>query len=132
MVLGILYYAGSDECPVLKKLTENFDAITNANQETSIKSDIKLADFLPKDKTIFYRYRGSLTTPPCAETVTWIVFSNMNYVGQSQMKKYRSLLGHDKKPMSNIRDLQPLNGRKIEVSDAKSCNAPKLIDEAAE
>jgi hypothetical protein len=41
-------------------------------------------EFLPKDKT-FYTYSGSLTTYPCTEGVTWIVFEEPMLVSSTDV-----------------------------------------------
>jgi len=43
-------------------------------------------DFLPSDKS-FYTYSGSLTTYPCTEGVTWIVFEQPMFVGPDDVKR---------------------------------------------
>lgn len=60
---------------------------------------------LPKNKT-YYTYGGSLTTPPCTESVRWYVFTNPITVSLSQVKQLQELM-----PLNNYRDEQPLNGR---------------------
>ena len=59
---------------------------------------------LPKGRGAF-RYRGSLTMPPCAETVDWIVFEEPIEVSQSDIDAFKLIF-----PM-NARPLQPLNRR---------------------
>ena len=54
-----------------------------------------------------YRYDGSLTTPPCAEGVKWIVLTTPIELGTDQVRAFTGLI-HD-----NNRPLQPLNGRTV-------------------
>ena len=59
---------------------------------------------LPKGRGAF-RYRGSLTMPPCAETVDWIVLEEPIEVAQSDIDVFKLIF-----PM-NARPLQPINRR---------------------
>lgn len=43
------------------------------SNEKIIHDSLTLKDLLPSGKKRFYTCEGSLTTPPCSETVTWIV-----------------------------------------------------------
>lgn len=61
----------------------------------------------PKDKS-YYNYMGSLTTPPCTENVTWIVFKNPITMSDNEIKDIAKHL-----PKNNNRPIQPLDGRKI-------------------
>jgi carbonic anhydrase len=52
-----------------------------------------------------WRYEGSLTTPPCSQTVDWIVFNNHVEVAENDIARFRNIF-----PM-NARPRQPLNRR---------------------
>jgi carbonic anhydrase len=74
-----------------------------------VKTD--LTALLPKDNT-YYRFMGSLTTPPCSEGVNWFEMREPIEASYEQIQKFRSLF-----PM-NARPLQPLNNRLV-VEDIK-------------
>jgi len=72
----------------------------------------------------YYTYKGSLTTPGCDETVTWIVFNETIHFSSAQMTKLRALQSHDAtyynntRPKDNpvlgrFRPVQNLNGRTV-------------------
>jgi len=61
----------------------------------------------------FYHYEGSLTTPPCSETVHWYVLQTPSAVGRSMVNNFKSLFP----PPANNRPVQPLNGRAVVISD---------------
>lgn len=44
-----------------------------------------LRDLLPSSIGSYYRYAGSLTTPPCSKSVEWIVFSRPVFVSSRQV-----------------------------------------------
>ena len=62
--------------------------------------------FMPSKVGVF-RYEGSLTTPPCSETVHWTVMSTTITASPGQLAAFASLF-----PM-NARPVQPLNRRYI-------------------
>ncbi|VDI41510.1 carbonic anhydrase [Mytilus galloprovincialis] len=39
----------------------------------------------------FYRYYGSLTTPPCFESVIWTIFKEQIYISEFQLNQFRQL-----------------------------------------
>ena len=70
---------------------------------------LNAAGLLPTDKS-YNRFRGSLTTPPCTEGVTWIVMSRPIETSNATMAQFYAILG------ANNRPTHPLNGRKISLA----------------
>lgn len=60
--------------------------------------------FLPANSAL-YRYEGSLTTPPCAETVNWNVYASEIEAAGTDIDAFHALFA------MNARPLQPLNRR---------------------
>uniref|UniRef100_A0A7I4KHT8 Carbonic anhydrase n=1 Tax=Brugia malayi TaxID=6279 RepID=A0A7I4KHT8_BRUMA len=107
LVLGDDDNALSQECSVLNK-------IIDPAQSEQIQG-ILLDDKLPKNRKSFWRYMGSLTTPPCSEVVTWTIFTEPIVVTKSQLALFRSL--HDKTGQimkKNFRPIQKLYQREIQ------------------
>jgi carbonic anhydrase len=61
---------------------------------------------LPVDRS-YYRYTGSLVTPPCTEPVLWFVFREPLEVSAGQIQRIAQATG------SNARPMQALNGRPV-------------------
>lgn len=63
-----------------------------------------------------YRYRGSLTTPPCSEQVHWVVLRKPAEVSTNQLQELRQALNQLQFASgtgTNNRPTQPLNGRSV-------------------
>lgn len=56
--------------------------------------------FFPKN-TKFYKYSGSLTTPPCNEGVYWMVFKQTIEVSLEQINAMNELMGDNARPVQN-------------------------------
>ena len=65
-------------------------------------------ELLPSQKHA-YRYKGSLTTPPCSEGVKWFVLTTPIEMSHSQIAAFKAIL------CGNNRPVQPLNGRELLV-----------------
>lgn len=69
----------------------------------------------------YYSYEGSLTTPPCAEGIQWIVLKDTIEVSKAQIASFNNMVG------MNSRIPQPLNGRPVyrSVEDMNSKSKKK-------
>ena len=70
-------------------------------------SRIDAAGLLPADRA-YYRFSGSLTTPPCTEGVLWLVMKNPVPASQQQMEKFAGTI-----EQPNNRPIQPRNARAV-------------------
>jgi carbonic anhydrase len=103
-VIGIMLKLGADN-PFLDRFWDALPAEPDGKKQWS--GELDLLDSLPDDRG-FYTYQGSLTTPPCAETVSWLVMKSPLTVSKGQVDKYASLFGGP-----TNRPVQALNGRVI-------------------
>lgn len=77
----------------------------------------RMKSLLPSNTRNFYRYHGSLTTPPCYEHVVWNVFDTPIEISAEQLKAFQTLRAKNGKPLvDNYRPVQPLNQRSVKRS----------------
>jgi len=67
---------------------------------------VNARDLMPATEE-FYAYSGSLTTPPCTENVTWLVYASPLSISAEQVDAYQRLTG------PNARPVQPTQGRDV-------------------
>jgi len=79
----------------------------HAGDKHNLTTVISASDFLPKNRD-YYRFNGSLTTPPCTEGVRWLVMKNTVSASESQISSFSHVL-HE----PNNRPLQDVNARVI-------------------
>ncbi|MCB4774905.1 MAG: carbonic anhydrase family protein [Sulfurovum sp.] len=104
-VIAVMFKEGKTNT-VLEKIWKDMP-----NKEGKSKK-LKLAhiaqSLLPKNKH-YYRFNGSLTTPPCTEGVRWFVLKEPLVVSKEQIKKFHDDTMHH----NNNRPIQPLDARII-------------------
>lgn len=79
-----------------------------AGDKVRTEKMINAQSLLP-EKTTTYRYSGSLTTPPCTESVIWLVMTEPVRLPMQQILQYEQLLNHNNRP------LQQLNSRRVQM-----------------
>ncbi|KAG9349983.1 hypothetical protein JZ751_026336 [Albula glossodonta] len=87
----------------------------HTGSQVNISHSIAIDDLLGNvSRSKFYRYRGSLTTPPCSEAVVWTVFQEPIPISEDMVKLFPKTLNH----LKVYRPKQDLNGRKVFASPA--------------
>lgn len=115
-VLGVFLKVGSSENQYYKLFLDHTSSVMNEGDSVSFPA-FPLVNLLPTDKTNYYRYNGSLTTPTCNEAVTWTVFNDPVEISQAQMDALRSLkMKNTMNIVDNYRPVQSLNNRKVKSS----------------
>lgn len=65
-------------------ISDQLGEVIRNGDETVLRKPISLMDMLPKQKSSYFRYFGSVTTPTCNEIVTWTVFDNFFEISEKQ------------------------------------------------
>ncbi|XP_051577871.1 carbonic anhydrase 14 isoform X3 [Myxocyprinus asiaticus] len=118
-VLGVLIEAGEETNQAYGRILNYLDHIRYAGQQVAIPAfDVRL--LLPNDLGQYFRYNGSLTTPPCHQSVLWTIFNERVKISHLQLMKLETLLFSSKAEAAeptalqdNFRVTQPLNNRTV-------------------
>nr|QPA18410.1 carbonic anhydrase IV [Sciaenops ocellatus] len=114
-VLGFFYEESGSANRKYEPIINVLRSIKSTNDNTSLVP-ISLAQLIPSEQnmTSYYRYKGSLTTPSCTESVIWTLFEKPIPLNMDQLQMFSELKFHDGKPMvGTFRPVQPLNGRRV-------------------
>eukprot|EP01084_Bolivina_argentea_P016646 31127_1 len=125
-VISVLFEISSEGNPVLEDILNDIVVAGVTEHNTPEQrlgthlielyySDFDLMGLLPNNKEII-GYEGSLTTPPCYETVRWNILKNTMNVSEEQMGRFRKLLESTNITdfiASNYRPTKLLNNRVI-------------------
>ena len=103
-VVSVMFKIGKSN-PAFQKLVNNIPAKTG-EKNNICKENLKAKDLLPSSLE-YYRFNGSLTTPPCSEGVRWFVLKTPVEVSAKQIKAFEKVMGKNNRP------LQPINARVI-------------------
>ncbi|EAT37073.1 AAEL010886-PA [Aedes aegypti] len=99
----------------LNKWTRSLAEVVEAESEYSIPRQelFSVSDVLGDMEWPYFAYEGSLTTPPCSETVQWIVASERQLLTRSELKTMRMLKGRGGDWVQTARPTQALNFRRV-------------------
>lgn len=98
-VVGVLMNAG-DENLALREIWQNMPRDVSAERVRD-RNVINVRDFLPRSAN-YYRYMGSLTTPPCSEGVNWFVMSDPIEVSREQVEAFSGVIGPNNRPVQEV------------------------------
>ena len=103
-VIAVMFEAGEKNAE-LEKAWENMPQ--NAGEKGVLQQSVDANILLPQYHD-YYRFNGSLTTPPCSEGVWWLVMKYFQTASKEQIDKFADTMRHP-----NNRPLQPTNARAI-------------------
>ncbi|XP_013777310.1 carbonic anhydrase 1-like [Limulus polyphemus] len=119
-VLGVLFTVSDDDNPNFSTIIDKLSNIQYKDSKVNLDKELKLESLLPNTFP-YFRYSGSLTTPPCSEVVTWTVFADTVHISRSQLEQFRNMKEGmaNKDSMSlvdNFRPIQALNQRSVQIA----------------
>ncbi|EAW77648.1 carbonic anhydrase XII, isoform CRA_c [Homo sapiens] len=132
-VLAVLIEMGSFN-PSYDKIFSHLQHVKYKGQEAFVPG-FNIEELLPERTAEYYRYRGSLTTPPCNPTVLWTVFRNPVQISQEQLLALETALYcthmDDPSPremINNFRQVQKFDERLVytSFSQVQVCTAAGL------
>ena len=114
-VLGIKFDIVQRDNLLLAPFFDSLQHVKNENEKVNLATKLPLKAFLPRGTGRFFRYNGSLTTPICQEVVIWTIFKDREHISAKQLEALRQTrrINDKTKTNSNVRPVQPLNGRKV-------------------
>lgn len=102
-VVAVMYESGTAN-PTIASLWKH---LPKAGHTVALKEKVSATGIMPKNLD-YYRFNGSLTTPPCTEGVRWLVLKTPSTVSKDQVDAFAKLMGHP-----NNRPVQPTNARPV-------------------
>jgi carbonic anhydrase len=79
----------------------------HGGEKRALNTIINAKALLPEEKD-YYRFTGSLTTPPCTEGVHWLVMKQTVLASKEQVEAFVRVIKHP-----NARPVQPVNARAV-------------------
>ena len=102
-VIGIMFVEGKEN----KVLAQAWKKMPEKANDRQTLTGVAANDLLPKNHD-YYRFNGSLTTPPCSEGVRWLVMKNAVTASKSQIEAFTNVMQHP-----NNRPVQATNARPV-------------------
>ncbi|XP_075039434.1 receptor-type tyrosine-protein phosphatase gamma isoform X2 [Mixophyes fleayi] len=134
--MSVFFQATQKNNPALDPIIHGLKGVVHHEKETFLDPFI-LRNLLPSSLSSFYRYTGSLTTPPCSEIVEWVVFSRPVPISYQQLEAFYSIFTTEQQDhvksvdylRNNFRPKQRLNDRLVFKSAVKDAWSQDMSDD---
>lgn len=103
-VVAVMFDIGAEN-PVLQQAFSQMPMLSGGTD--ALKQVVDASNLLPQNKD-YYRFNGSLTTPPCTEGVRWLVMKNPMTASGWQVEQFAYAMQHP-----NNRPIQAQHARMI-------------------
>uniref|UniRef100_A0A671WWR2 protein-tyrosine-phosphatase n=1 Tax=Sparus aurata TaxID=8175 RepID=A0A671WWR2_SPAAU len=136
--MAVFFQVGGKDNPAVDPIIHGLKGVVHHEKETVLEPFV-LKDLLPSSLGSYYRYTGSLTTPPCSKVVEWIIFSRPIYVSYKQLEAFYSIFTTEQQDhvksveylRSNFRPIQSLDNRHVFKSAVRDAWLPDLTDSSS-
>ncbi|XP_076124401.1 receptor-type tyrosine-protein phosphatase gamma [Alosa pseudoharengus] len=124
--MSVFLQVGKEDNVAVEPIIAGLKRVVHHEKETFL-GPFTLRDLLPSSLGSYYRYTGSLTTPPCSRVVEWIVFSRPVFLSHQQLEAFYSIFTTEQQDhvksveylRNNHRPTQALDSRQVFKSAVK-------------
>ncbi|XP_078517647.1 receptor-type tyrosine-protein phosphatase gamma isoform X5 [Lissotriton helveticus] len=133
--MSVFFQVSQRDNPALEPIIHGLKGVVHHEKETFLDPFV-LRDLLPASLGSYYRYTGSLTTPPCSQIVEWIVFNRPVPISYQQLEAFYSIFTTEQQDhvksveylRNNFRPRQNLNDRAVFKSAVKDAWSQDFTD----
>ncbi|CAF3312366.1 unnamed protein product [Rotaria socialis] len=114
-VIGVFFEFGKEDNSLLEPIVKTLKHIQHKGQTVFIDGNFDLKALIDEKRLYrYYRYDGSLTNPPCYESVIWNVLPEPLQLSVKQLNAFQTLRAEKSQLIKNTyRSIQPLGSRKL-------------------
>jgi carbonic anhydrase len=96
-VVAVMFDMGEQNAQLAKLMT----TLPTSGEMVSLAEPFDVKEMLPSYRS-YYRFNGSLTTPPCSEGVRWFVLKETKALSAEQEQSLSGVMGHNNRPLQAV------------------------------